>query len=108
MPLYRARCDSCGNEQDIMRSVARFNELPDHCGVTMHRVICAPMVAADISPYRSVVTGEHIGGRSQHREHLRKHDLIEIGNEKLKPKKYEADHNVRPEMMEAIKQHLGR
>ena len=45
-----------------------------------------PIVMGDIQPYKSVVTGEVVGGRRQHREHLRAHNLVEIGNEKVKPK----------------------
>tara|TARA_R110000868_G_scaffold376148_9_gene640975 strand:+ start:3197 stop:3502 length:306 start_codon:yes stop_codon:yes gene_type:complete len=41
----------------------------------------SPMVIGDIAGYTSMKTGEWIGGRAQHREHLRRHDLIEIGNE---------------------------
>lgn len=41
-----------------------------------------PMIMTDISPYRSAVTNEVIGGRRQHRDHLRKHDLVEVGNER--------------------------
>lgn len=44
------------------------------------------MIMPDIKPYRSAVTGEEIGSRSTHRQHLRRHGLIEIGNEKVKPK----------------------
>jgi hypothetical protein len=42
----------------------------------------APYVRGDIAPYRSMRTGETIGGRAQHREHLARYDLIEIGNER--------------------------
>lgn len=45
-----------------------------------------PIVMADIQPYKSVVTGEVVGGRRQHREHLRAHGLLEVGNEYVKPK----------------------
>lgn len=38
-------------------------------------------VIGDIQPYKSMVTGEMIMGRSQHRKHLREHGLIEVGNE---------------------------
>jgi len=41
----------------------------------------APMVMADIAGYQSQVTGEWIGSRSQHREHLKQHRLVEVGNE---------------------------
>lgn len=48
---------------------------------TSHNVI------PDIQPYQSMVDGRMIGGRRQHREHLRAHQLIEVGNETkyLKP-----------------------
>lgn len=46
----------------------------------------APMVMPDIAGYQSMATGEWIGSRSTHREHLRQHRLIEIGNEKMENK----------------------
>jgi hypothetical protein len=48
--------------------------------------IAAPMVMSDVSPYRSVIDGSEIGGRRQHREHLKAHGCIEIGNEVTKPR----------------------
>lgn len=41
----------------------------------------APMVMGDIQPYKSMVTGEVINSRSTHRQHLKEHRLVEIGNE---------------------------
>lgn len=41
----------------------------------------APMVMGDIQPYQSMVTGEMITSRSHHRDHLRQHNVVEIGNE---------------------------
>lgn len=38
-------------------------------------------VSPDIGPYRSMQTGEVIGSRSKHRDHLKRHALIEVGNE---------------------------
>lgn len=43
-------------------------------------------VMGDIQPYKSMITGEIIHGRRQHREHLRQHGCIEVGNERPKPK----------------------
>lgn len=87
MPIYALQCLSCGSEQDVFRSVAEMNrDLPDCCGETMSRKIVAPMVAADIAPYQSMATGEWISSRSAHKEHLKKHRLVEVGNETLKPK----------------------
>jgi len=38
-------------------------------------------VVRDIEPYRSVITGERVGGRRQHRDHLRAHGCVEVGND---------------------------
>lgn len=87
MPIYAMRCP-CGHTEDIVRTVARMNEdLPEHCGKEMTRQIVAPMVAADIAPYRSMCDGSWITSRSQHRAHLKQHGVIEIGNEKIAPRK---------------------
>ncbi len=44
-------------------------------------------VMPDIKPYKSMITGEMITSRSQHREHLRAHGYKEVGNDSslLKP-----------------------
>ena len=42
----------------------------------------APMIVGDIAPYRSMRTGERIAGRAQHRAHLKRWGLEEIGNER--------------------------
>lgn len=44
-------------------------------------------VMPDIKPYRSQIDGSEITSRSKHREHLREHGCIEVGNEvkHLKP-----------------------
>lgn len=39
------------------------------------------LIMPDIKPYKSMITGETISSRSQHREHLKQHDCFEIGNE---------------------------
>jgi hypothetical protein len=52
----------------------------------------APMVQADIKPYRSMIDGSMITSRSQHRDHLRQHNCVEVGNETehmLKPRQYQ-------------------
>src|SRR4051812_27528882 len=42
-----------------------------------------PYIQSDIGAYRSVLTGEQITSRSEHREHLHRHGVIEVGNEKM-------------------------
>ena len=41
----------------------------------------APMVMGDIKPYQSMIDGSIIESRSKHREHLKQHGMIEVGNE---------------------------
>jgi hypothetical protein len=62
-----------------------------------------PMVIDDISPYRSQVTGEMITSRSQHREHLRAHDCVEIGDQMhhLQPKRPDFESPQRKELIRA-------
>lgn len=83
MPYYTVCCKECGSTQDIFRSLKEYDNLPECCGQKTYRRICAPAVFADFAPYRSMATGEMIEGRSQHRQHLKRHGLIEIGNEKV-------------------------
>lgn len=39
-----------------------------------------PFVCGDLAAYKSMVTGEMIEGRAAHREHLRRHNVVEIGD----------------------------
>jgi hypothetical protein len=41
----------------------------------------APMVMSDIDGYVSQVDGSWISSRSHHREHLKQHRMIELGND---------------------------
>ena len=88
MPIYRILCPHCEAEQDIYRAFKDYDDLPECCGQKMQRKVTAPYVAADIQPYRSMVTGEMVTSRTRHRSILREHKLVEVGNETkyLKPK----------------------
>ena len=46
----------------------------------------APIIMPDIQPYQSMADGSMITSRSHHREHLRQHNCIEIGNETMETK----------------------
>lgn len=77
-------CDACGKSEDIYRTIKNIDyNLPSCCDQTMRRKITAPYVSVDIQPYKSMISGEMITSRSQHREHLKQHGMIEIGNEKM-------------------------
>lgn len=67
-----------------------------------------PYVVGDIQPYKSMVTGEMIEGRAQHRAHLAQHGLIEVGNEvkalmNLRPERKPTD--FKPAIAEALRKH---
>lgn len=105
MPIYRYKCPVCDREQDEYRRIDDRDDAAfcksEACLIPadprdglhgyevlnigsypqMHRVVTAPYVAADMQPYQSMITGEMITSRSQHRTHLRDHNCIEIGNE---------------------------
>ncbi len=44
-----------------------------------------PYIISDIKDYPSVITGEMITSRSQHRAHLREHNCVEVGNDVQTP-----------------------
>lgn len=60
-------CPNCGHTNG--RPTGYFSEFP---GVE---------VMPDIKPYKNMINGQEIGSRSTHRELLRRHNCIEIGNE---------------------------
>lgn len=108
MPIYVVKCDACGQEQDIYRTVAEIDDLPDCCGVKTHRVIQASMVASDIQPYQSMIDGSMITSRSKHKAHLKQNGCIEIGNETkyLKPPKREAPPGLKQTLIDVV--HNGK
>ncbi len=57
-----------------------------------------PYILSDIREYPSMVTGEIISSRSQHRDHLRAHGCIEVGNEMPR---------VSPEPLPPVRQDLA-
>jgi hypothetical protein len=64
----------------------------------------APYVIPDIQPYKSVITGEVIGSRSQHRSHLKQHGCIEVGNEKWPERKQVPMDSCVPELRQAVRE----
>ncbi|MNK62898.1 hypothetical protein D3C87_820930 [compost metagenome] len=64
-----------------------------------------PMIMGDIQPYQSMATGEMIMGRRQHREHLRQHRLIEVGNEKPVQRTAGPDPSIRQTVVAAVRRY---
>jgi putative FmdB family regulatory protein len=84
MPLYAVRCDDCGQIGDVFRKLSEHGDWPVcDCGTTMVQQITAPMTIhnAEIYDYKSTLDGEHVTSRQQHINHMRKHNVFEIGNE---------------------------
>lgn len=63
----------------------------------------APIFVPDIKPYKSTITGEIIGGRAQHKNHLKQHNLVEIGNEKVRPRPIPDVPGLREDLIRSIK-----
>lgn len=61
--------------------------LPEYGGDWSGYGNAAPSIMSDISEYTSVVDGSVITSRSSHRDHLKRHELIEVGNERIGPRK---------------------
>lgn len=40
-----------------------------------------PQVIRDLAPYRSMIDGSVIDGRKRHRDHLKAHGCVEVGND---------------------------
>jgi hypothetical protein len=72
-----------------------------------YREPVAHYIIPDISPYKSMQTGEMIQGRAQHREHIYRHNLVEIGNEikhHLKPRETKVDRaGIRRDLINALR-----
>ena len=70
----------------------------------------AAYIIGDIQPYRSMATGEIVGGRRQHREHLKEHRLIEVGNEikaHTQQRPREPDRSgIRQALTESVRRHI--
>ena len=62
----------------------------------------APMIMPDIPEYTSMIDGTRIRSRSQHREHLRMHGCVEIGNEIPKNPQYQGIPDAAPQQRKEL------
>ena len=66
-------------------------------------------VMPDIAPYRSMIDGRIINSRSVHREHLRQHGCVEIGNDSAlsrKPQPIQSPPGLKEALIRAANKHL--
>lgn len=64
-------------------------------------------IIADIKPYTSQIDGTVIESRSQHRNHLKQHGCIEVGNEKQQQRKPEEPKGLKDAIGREVYRHLG-
>ena len=93
MPIYRYKCE-CGQEYDEFRKIDNRNDSPIClCGKKTELRIMPTSIKADIEPYMTAAndkrTGEpvYITSGKQHREFLRRNDYVELGNDRITPRK---------------------
>lgn len=107
MPTYTYECPRCEYQQTEILTLAEHDTFKlRHCHRQMFQVMFAPQITTDIQPYRSMVTGERIAGRSQHREHLKQHGCVEVGNE-APPKARTKSVITRSQRREVLNKQLG-
>ena len=66
------------------RYTAAYRRLRETSNVVA--AISAPMIIGDLEPYRSPIDGTVIRSRTDHRDHMRRHDVVELGTERVRKK----------------------
>jgi len=64
-------------------------------------------IMPDIKPYRSMIDGREITSRSRHREHLRAHNCVEVGNDSSlskPPKPLQPPPGLKEKIIRAVEQ----
>ena len=87
---YCCSCDMARSSWVQIKEAGKYRLVPR--GSSEHLAAAQSMqsglyVIPDIAEYRSPITGEIVRGRAQHRAHMREHDVIERGNEPIRPPK---------------------
>ncbi len=77
---------------------------PEYSAPKRSETVAMPMIMRDIGEYVSTLDGERITSRSQHRDHMKRHDVVEVGNERIGAAP-ERQASTR-EIGEAIKRHV--
>lgn len=108
MPTYSYSC-RCGRQRELIaRMKDHTPEIECECGGTMRqRLTGGHHVVPDIQPYRSMITGERIRGRSHHKQHLKQHGCVEIGNEQQQ-NTFKPMPSVAPDIKRALEQLRSR
>jgi hypothetical protein len=76
MSRYRALYDAHGKFAEY-----EDDELVWARSGALRESAAGPQIVPDIEPYRSMIDGSVIDGRKRHRDHLRAHGCVEVGND---------------------------
>lgn len=78
MPIYTFKCSNGHTETHYAKIIERdaIRQCAS-CGANLLRILEAPAVRTDISPYQSPVDGRWIDSRAARREDLKRHGCIE-------------------------------
>lgn len=105
MPKYHATYSGGRKVYEVIDGVVTIDER-DHS----HSYGSAPFVLGDQPAYQSMADGSMVEGRVAHREHLKRHNLVEIGDaydKKLpKPKAYTPAPGLREAIARQVYQKL--
>lgn len=93
MGRYRALWDKSGLLAEFDGDVLLFHR----DGGNLKENISGPQVIKDIEPYQNMIDGKTITSRRQHRDLLRAHNCVEVGNDTshLTPRAQKIDANRR-------------
>lgn len=79
---------------------------PSYHGSKRSDTVAAPMVMRDIGEYVSPIDGAYITSRTSHRDHMRAHDVVEVGNQAVGSMSPQAAPTTDIELGQAIKRRV--
>lgn len=101
MPRERWRFDRTTGAEILVESFG--DPIPEHDIAAISTLTMRTIsVISDIETYKSPIDGSTVRSRSEHRDHMRRHRVIEIGNEKIQPNTPPQRPPVRDAMQKAI------
>lgn len=103
MTRYRAIFDGNGLKAEIENDQVLFwRNDPEY---DTESALPRPQVIRDIEPYQSMIDGHMVTSRSEHRDHLKAHGCVEVGNED--PAKHIAKPPLKNTRREALHKRLA-
>jgi hypothetical protein len=98
--------DNCG---PFLSITAERNEVESHFSPSKVSTLIFDKDALLKNPVKSMADGKHYSNRREWNEHLKRNDVVEVGDQAptKAPKEIRGDYSVKNELKQAIQQHLG-